>query len=94
MRLNYKINLEAKEDLRNIYTFGFQKWGVEQADVYFNQLFICFDKICLNPEQFPFVNEIRNGYQRCVCGVDSIYFCVNNNTIEIMRILGSQDVSI
>ena len=92
MSLNYKINLEAKEDLRRIYTYGFHKWGVEQADIYFNQLFTCFDKICQNPEQFPLVNEIKQGYQRCVCGVDSIYFRINENNIEIMRILGSQDI--
>jgi toxin ParE1/3/4 len=92
LRINYKLNREAKEDLRNIYAFGYQKWGVEQADIYFNQLFVCFDKICQNPEQFPHVNEIRKGYQRCVCGVDSIYFRFNDNAIEIMRILGSQNL--
>ena len=92
MRTSYKINLEAKEDLRNIYTYGCQKWGVEQADIYFNQLFVCFDKICQNPKQFPYVNEILEGYQRCACGVDSIYFRINGNGIEIMRVLGSQNI--
>jgi len=37
LRLSYKINLEAKEDLRQIYSYGYHKWGVEQADRYFNR---------------------------------------------------------
>jgi len=92
LRLNYKINLEAKEDLRQIYSYGYHKWGVEQADRYFNQLFVCFDKICQNPQQFPQVNEIRQGYNRCVCGADNIYFRMNDDKIEIMRIIGSQEI--
>jgi len=92
LRLNYKINLEAKEDLRQIYSYGYHKWGVKQADKYFNQLFNCFDNICQNHHQFPQVNEIRQGYKRCVCGVDTIYFRLNNDIIEIMRVIGSQEI--
>ena len=92
MSNRYQINLEAKEDLRLIYSYGFHKWGEQQADSYFNQFFECFSDISLNPKQFPKVDDIRKGYRRCVCGVDSIYFIINNDTIEIMRILGSQDI--
>lgn len=66
-------------------------WGEQQADKYFNAFFVSFLKIAQNPEQFPKVDSIRQGYRRCVCGVDSIYFRVVNNQVEIMNVIGNQD---
>ena len=40
----------------------------------------------------PTVDEIREGYRRSVCGVDSIYYRVEGGIVEIMAILGQQDV--
>ena len=33
----------------------------------------------------------RTGYRRSVSGVDSIYYRIGNDVVEIMAILGSQD---
>jgi len=43
---------------------------------------------------FPEVNHLRKGYRRCVCGVDSIYYRINNNVIEVITIIGSQNINI
>jgi len=45
-----------------------------------------------NPILYQAVDEIREGYRRSVCGVDSIYYRVDGNTVEIMAIFGQQDV--
>ena len=37
------------------------------------------------------IHEILPGYRRSVCGVDSIYYRVIDDVVEIMRILGRQD---
>jgi toxin ParE1/3/4 len=34
---------------------------------------------------------IHEGYRRCVCGVDSIFYRVVDDKVEIMSILGWQD---
>ena len=44
-----------------------------------------------NPYAFEAVDFIKKGYRRCVCGVDSIYYRINKNTVEIMTIIGRQD---
>lgn len=88
---NYKINVEAKEDLKRIYNYGVLKFGVVQADKYFDSFFKQFDKIAQNPLSFQSVDFIRKGYRRCPCGSDSIYYKIENVTIEIMAIIGSQD---
>lgn len=89
---NYRITEEAKADLQRIYRRGVLEFGEEQADRYFNALFECFDELAGQPYQYQAVDEIRSGYRRSVCGVDSIYYRIVGNTVEIMRILGQQDV--
>ncbi|MBL4583357.1 MAG: type II toxin-antitoxin system RelE/ParE family toxin [Pseudomonadales bacterium] len=50
-----------------------------------------FEELAEAPYQYQAVDHIREGYRRSVCGADSIYYRVNINTVEIMRILGKQD---
>ena len=92
MKENYKLSLEAKVDLRRIYYFGFKNWGEEQADKYYFAFFETFDLITKNPLMYQPVDHIRKGYRRCVCGVDAIYFRLENNSVEIMTIVGHQDI--
>jgi toxin ParE1/3/4 len=89
---SYRINEDAKADLQRIYRRGVLEFGEEQADRYFNALFERFDELAAQPYQYQAVDEIRRGYRRSVCGVDSIYYRIVGNTVEIMRILGQQDV--
>ena len=89
----YRLSNIAKEDLIRIHQYGINKFGVNQADKYFYSLFNCFDNIALRPFTFESVDYIRFGYRRCVCGSDSIYFKVNNDIVEIIAIVGSQDLN-
>lgn len=89
---NYRINEDAKADLQRIYRRGVLEFGEEQADRYFDALFERFDELAAQPYQYQAVDEIRSGYRRSVCGVDSIYYRIVDSTVEIMRILGQQDI--
>jgi len=82
----------AKDDLIRIHQYGVEKFGMAQADKYFNSFFDCFDLIVQRPFSFESVDYIKKGYRRCVCGSDSIYFRINQETIEIMAIIGMQDL--
>ena len=64
-----------------------------QADKYFDSFFEYFEIIALRPFSFESVDFIKKGYRRCVHGSDSIYFKVNNDTVEIMTIIGRQDLN-
>jgi toxin ParE1/3/4 len=89
--VTYRLSEAAKSDLRRIYTFGFKQWGEEAADLYYNNFFDCFERIADNPYLYPSVDEIRTGYRRCICGVDSIYYRIKDETVEIVTIIGRQD---
>lgn len=88
---NYRLSNAAKEDLIRIHHYGVKRFGMRQADKYFNDFFDCFDMIAQQPYSFESVAHIKKGYGRCVCGIDSIYFRITDDTVEIMAIIGRQD---
>lgn len=88
----YRLSNAAKEDLIRIHHFGVKKFGVTQANKYFNTFFEYFDIIAESPFAFESVDYIREGYRRCPCGFDTIYYRINENMVEIMAIVGMQDL--
>lgn len=89
---NYKLSQVAKEDLIRIHHYGIGKFGPSQADKYFHDFFDAFEKIAERPYSFESIDFIKPGYRRCVSGSDSIYFRILSNTVEIMAIIGRQEV--
>jgi toxin ParE1/3/4 len=67
-------------DLRRIYYYGVSKFGINQPDNYFNMFYDCFERIEGNPYLFPSADHIKRGYRYCVCGVDTIYYQINEKT--------------
>jgi len=90
--INYRLSNTAKEDLIRIHQFGTKQFGSNQADKYVGQLFDSFKKIAERPFAFESVDYIKKGYRRCVSGSDSIYYRIGINTVEIMTIIGRQDL--
>jgi toxin ParE1/3/4 len=89
----YKLSIEAKKDLIRIHQYGMRQFGESQADFYFNSFFSHFEMIADRPFSYEGVDYIKKGYRRCVCGSDSIYFRLHDEAVEIMAIVGSQDIN-
>ncbi len=90
---NYKLSHSAKLDLIRIHQYGVSKFGIEQADQYYYSFFEYFDIIAQLPFSFEAVDFIKEGYRRCVCGSDSIYYRIQDDTVEIMAVIGRQDLN-
>ncbi|MCH6199443.1 type II toxin-antitoxin system RelE/ParE family toxin [Aquiflexum sp. LQ15W] len=90
---DYRLSNAAKEDLIRIHHYGAGRFGVIQADKYFNAFFDYFEMIAEIPYSFESVDYIRKGYRRCPCGSDTIYFRITDNVVEIMAIVGMQDLN-
>jgi len=89
---SYYLSSEAKEDLKRLYYNGVITFGIVQADIYYNMIHDCFDRIESNPYVFPSAEHIKRGFRYCVAGVDTIYYKIEkNNRIEIIAIIGRQD---
>jgi toxin ParE1/3/4 len=88
---DYRLAEAAKEDLIAIAQYGDEHFGVAQSDRYRDQLERRFSTLAENPLLYPAVEHIRAGYRRSVCGVHSIYYRIEGEGVEIVRVLGRQD---
>lgn len=88
----YKLTHAAKNDLIRIHHYGVCKFGMTQADKYFNSFFKSFDSIAQRPFSFETFDFIKPGFRRCVSGSDTIYFKVTGDIVEIISIIGKQDL--
>ena len=89
---SYRLSPNAVADLERIWFYGLEKWGVAQADRYIEALYQRFSELVENPRQYPAVDEIYRGYRRSVCGSDSIYYRIDGVDVEIMAVIGQQDL--
>jgi len=89
---NYRLAPEAEADLYRIWLYGVRQWGAAAADDHHRSFHERFEAIAANPLQFPAVGHIREGYRRSVLGRYSVYFRVDDETPEIMAIIGQQNL--
>ena len=75
-----------------LYEKGILTFGLRQADAYFDGIVNRFQKIADQPELYPAIDQIRQGYRRSVYKSHSIYYHINLDDIVIVRILGQQDI--
>ena len=75
----------------NIALYGIEQFGAEQSRRYYNKLKQRFYELAEQPERYPLVEHIRKGYRRSVCGVHSIYYRIDQDSVEIVRVLSRQD---
>ena len=87
----YRLSQRAKQDLRRIYRYGVFEFGERQADRYYVEFLNRFEQIATQPYLYPAVDLTREGYRRSVSGSHSIYYRVEIDIVEIIRILGRQD---
>ena len=86
-----KISAVARDDLRELYRFGFITWGERKADEYRDALLEHFGLLCENPFMFQSVDDIKEGYRRSVCKSHSVYYRVSETEVEIMAVIKHQD---
>ena len=87
----YRISKAAEEDLIGIALFGDEHFGIAQSNRYRDQLERRFSALAEQPLLYPAVDHLREGYRRSVCGVHSIFYRIDGEIVEIIRILKNQD---
>jgi len=88
---NYRIAPNALADLERIWLYGLEKWGEKAADAYLAEFFKHFENLAKQPRLYA-LSPLRKGYRRSMCGKESIYYRINGETVEIMAIIGRQDL--
>ena len=87
----YRLNEKADDDLDRLFESGIDEFGLDQATIYMKGLIERLEEIAEHPRQYREVKEIREGYRRSVYRVHSIYYRIDGDIVEIMRILGREN---
>ena len=88
----YKLTVKAEEDLWRIYRWGYSVFGEIKADEYHYKFLEQFENIANQPYLFSTVDSLDKEYRSCPCGADVIYYQINGQRVDIIRILGRQDI--
>ncbi len=87
--MNYKISVEAKNDIERIWLYTFENWSLKQADRYFDLIMDEVEYIAENPSSGKDYSDVRKGYLRSRVKSHFIFYKVNKkqNEVEIIRVL-------
>ncbi|MBK9735076.1 MAG: type II toxin-antitoxin system RelE/ParE family toxin [Saprospiraceae bacterium] len=87
MRLNFEISKLALEDLDNIWEYTVEQWSKEQANKYYEEVFLVIGKICENCDLGKPIDDIKKGHRRTNVKSHMIIYKVKGTTIYLDRIL-------
>lgn len=92
----YQIAQAARDDLFDIYQYGFETYGEKAADQFHAALFEAFALIAAAPERWHKVDYIREGYRRYIFKKGkarvSIYYQIDGAAVQIMALLQRQSL--
>ncbi len=77
----------AEEDLIGIWCYSFEKWGAALADTYIDQQNEGIAVLAENPKIGKNCDHIRQGYRRLSVKHYIVFYRINPDQIEIVRIL-------
>ncbi|WP_082783724.1 type II toxin-antitoxin system RelE/ParE family toxin [Acetobacter malorum] len=84
----------AEDDLSNIWDYTVEKWSIEQADKYTDEIKEVCSDLCAGIK-FGRSVEVRDGYLKYPSRSHVIYFLLYDDRLEVVRILGKrQDVDL
>jgi len=82
-----RISAPAQQNLKDIATYTKTTWGNKQAQHYLKQLRQSFDRLCIEPNLGKPYPDIDQTLQSHLCQKHIIFYRINGNTLNIIRIL-------
>ena len=83
----------AKDDLKEIWRYTYENWGVQQADHYLYELDAAMQKLLVSPDLGRPRDALRAGYRSVHIGRHTVFYRVEGRSLEIVRVLhDSMDV--
>ncbi len=89
---SYRLSEKADDDFARLTRHGLLNFGLVQSDKYNDGLKKRFKELADNPYLYQAVDHIREGYRHSVYGSHTIYYLINGNIVEIIRIIGQENI--
>lgn len=87
MKGNLKISKLALEDLDNIWVYTAEQWNKEQANKYYNEIFLVIGNISENADIVKPIDYIKKGHRRINVKYHKIIYKVDGTIVYIDRVL-------
>ena len=84
--MNFKLSIEAANDLEKIWVDTLENWSAEQAERYLNLIFDEIDYLCKAPNSGLEIGKIRKGYRRSKVKSHLTFYKINHKLNEMMDI--------
>jgi toxin ParE1/3/4 len=84
---SYVLSPLARKDLRQIWGYTAERWGIEQADRYIRGLHRAIEIVADDPDRGRRCYNIRAGYRKYSAAAHVVFFRVLADGIEVMRVL-------
>lgn len=78
---------KAEIDLEDIWLYSFERWNEHQADQYYDELIDGIKRLTDNPKLGKPCESIRRGYRSLQINRHVVYYRVQGQTIDIVRVL-------
>ena len=91
--VEYRLTPEAERDVEAIWLYTLEKWGLEQANRYTDDLTEAFAQLATSPKMATPVDHIRKRYRRSRVGRHAIYFRLTGYGIAVVRVLHDRMLS-
>jgi len=85
--LKYQLSLAADDDMRNIWSYGADSWGADQADHYYQQLIEMMVHLADHPGHGKSEAEVFDGLRSYPNGSHRIYYIPAEDHIQVIRVL-------
>jgi toxin ParE1/3/4 len=83
----YVLSPKARADIVAIWDFGEERWGPDQAERYLRDLQRAIETVAADPRRGRPCDEVRPGYFKFSVGSYVIFFRLEGEGIDVVRIL-------
>ena len=81
------LSPKAKADLSDVWDYTFTQWGDAQAEKYIRELYSVMETQARDLSTSVDISDVRKGYRKARSGSHVIFFKMNQDGIDIVRIL-------
>ena len=83
----YALSPAAQADLENIWEYSLRHWGEAQTETYVRSIQTACESLAKDSIVSRSAEEIRTGYRKVSVGSHVMFFRIQQDVVEIMRIL-------
>lgn len=85
-----RIRPLAREDIKKIWAYSYERWGKVQADTYVSNLGHAIQALLDNPELGASIDQVGEDYRQYNIQEHLVIYRLGRDLIDVVRVLGKR----